>query len=785
MKIKHILLFAVLLLLKQSIFSQNNLYREIQSIQASNAIFQKISTEWSNEKNERIVERFKDKDAVDFFKYVPLNLENFTKALSLQIPVSRKENYILLLTEVESNPSYKVTTDKGATYVPNKNIKHYRGIVQNDPNSLVAISFFENEIMGVVSTSEGNFNIVFDKTSGSHVFYNDNNLIERTSFECSLIDNENTSYNPDVLHGNYNNMIMGSATYSLKYVRLYFETEFDIYQTRNSSITNVEAFVTGLYNQIATLYRNEDIFTQLSEIHIWTTEDPYTENNTADLLTKFQNTRTSINGDLGQLITFRSVGGGRAVVNGLCNSKTKNKLGVCGIDNFFNIVPNYSWSVFSITHEFGHLLGSQHTHKCVWNGNNTAIDGCGTIEGSCTRPPAPSAGGTIMSYCHNNPVRINFSLGFGPQPGNVIRNTVNSANCLNTHTIVFTGDTEVCDVGNHTYTLNGLPSDIPIVWSSSNNSMTLVSTTGNSAVFRRMGFGNCEIRATISPFRTLILPVSICQPSISGPSAICDQATYTINNFPPGATVQWSVSNNKVLLQSGQGMSTAIFAKNGNGLSGIQARISISGQTITLQRDVWAGVPDRPDIDDCDNQTCNTLCYFSFFDERNNRYFYSDPRSNIIQWEWVKEGSNFDWGITDNMINFKPKVKNSVVPFKGRVKNACGWSEWNYFSLGVISCDEGVSILRVSPNPATSSVTINLQENTETEGIQSYSMLSRSNVTNSVSYQIQLWNSFGLVKSVTTDQSEYQLDLSDVAPGFYYVHVIKDGQTYRQQLVVK
>ena len=52
-------------------------------------------------------------------------------------------------------------------------------------------------------------------------------------------------------------------------------------------------------------------------------------------------------------------------------------------------------------------------------------------------------------------------------------------------------------------------------------------------------------------------------------------------------------------------------------------------------------------------------------------------------------------------------------------------------------------------------------------------------------YQIQLWNSSGLIKTIQTDQPSYQLDLTGVPPGFYYVHVIKDGQTYRRQLVVQ
>jgi hypothetical protein len=107
------------------------------------------------------------------------------------------------------------------------------------------------------------------------------------------------------------------------------------------------------------------------------------------------------------------------------------------LHNSYETFPNYSWSVFVVAHEFGHLFGSRHTHACVWNGNNTAIDGCGVCMESpdpdadpitcnnCPRLGVPQNGGTIMSYCHlsGNP-GINFNLGFGLQPGNVIRNSV-------------------------------------------------------------------------------------------------------------------------------------------------------------------------------------------------------------------------------------------------------------------------------------------------------------------------------------------------------------------------
>jgi hypothetical protein len=87
--------------------------------------------------------------------------------------------------------------------------------------------------------------------------------------------------------------------------------------------------------------------------------------------------------------------------------------------------------VMVITHEMGHLMGSNHTHACVWNGNNTAIDGCAAVEGDCARPGNPPTGGTIMSYCHLQGVGINFNKGFGPQPTAVILNKIaNAGSCL-------------------------------------------------------------------------------------------------------------------------------------------------------------------------------------------------------------------------------------------------------------------------------------------------------------------------------------------------------------------
>ncbi len=110
-------------------------------------------------------------------------------------------------------------------------------------------------------------------------------------------------------------------------------------------------------------------------------------------------------------------------VGGLC---TDRKFAYGDLALNFSTVPNYSYPVYIITHELGHALGSHHTHACVWNGDNTAIDGCAQTYGGCPTPTPPSDGmGTIMSYCFPS-----FALGFGEQPANAMIEHINNSTCL-------------------------------------------------------------------------------------------------------------------------------------------------------------------------------------------------------------------------------------------------------------------------------------------------------------------------------------------------------------------
>jgi len=178
---------------------------------------------------------------------------------------------------------------------------------------------------------------------------------------------------------------------------------------------------------MATLYANETISTQISTIFIWTSADSYNNTSSSTALSQFRSLRTSFNGDLAHLVSLGGNNlGGVAYVDVLCNNSYR--YAYSNISASYSTVPTYSWTVEVMTHEMGHNLGSRHTQWCGWSSG--ALDNCYTTDGGCAPGPAPTNGGTIMSYCHLTSYGINFNNGFGTQPGNVIRSEVSSTSCL-------------------------------------------------------------------------------------------------------------------------------------------------------------------------------------------------------------------------------------------------------------------------------------------------------------------------------------------------------------------
>lgn len=304
---------------------------------------------------------------------------------------------------------------------------YYRGIVKNDPLSLVAFSFFKDEIIGVAAAL-GTGNVVVGKAKDADLYlsYTDHTLTKQNPFQCgveALSENENRPLSSD-------NNQAANQTLTTNCVRIYYEIAYQPFVDNGLNTTATINWITAVHNNIATLYANDNIQISLSDILVWTTPDPYVYNYSNNL-SYFRNYRTSFDGDLGHLVNSPSTTS-VAYLNSLCSGY---RYAYSGISHSYQNVPVYSWTIQAMTHEMGHALGSPHTHACEWNGNYTAIDGCGPAAGYSEGCDAPlPSSGTIMSYCHLlSNVGINLANGFGAQPAQLIQNTINAQPCLGTN----------------------------------------------------------------------------------------------------------------------------------------------------------------------------------------------------------------------------------------------------------------------------------------------------------------------------------------------------------------
>jgi hypothetical protein len=389
-------------------------------------------------------------------------MKSKTTAINLVLPATGGGTHTLELGRYDFFTSNFEVHDHGAIdkvydYTPGL---YYSGVVSGIPGSFAVFSFFNNEVWGVFSIpGEGNYVVAPNTLEGKeydynphYILYNEDDLkIKDRAPKCGTDELKPIMHNAVVkTTTTANNNIYNNCTE----VRCYEVADFATYQSKGNSVTNVTNYLTSLFNVKAALYRNEGVPIVLKYLQVNSVTDQYQAlptNSSSRWLSKFGwVTQTTMHGcDIATLFTTKGGGmGGVAWLGLMCQGyyapDSAGPYAFCNIDNASTVssFPTYTWDVEVSTHEMGHGVGSPHTHRCCWNppARNTAIDGCYTIEGSCSNPGIPSATvkGTIMSYCHLTASGISFTNGFGQQPGDTIRyflrNTFNPSTCGEVYT---------------------------------------------------------------------------------------------------------------------------------------------------------------------------------------------------------------------------------------------------------------------------------------------------------------------------------------------------------------
>jgi hypothetical protein len=101
--------------------------------------------------------------------------------MELSFPFENGEMTVELVKNNILTTDFQVETDKGTkAYTPGV---YYQGIIKGDNTSVVAFSFFDNDIVGVASTNEfGNVVLGKAKSSQDFVSYSDYKLKTKIHF---------------------------------------------------------------------------------------------------------------------------------------------------------------------------------------------------------------------------------------------------------------------------------------------------------------------------------------------------------------------------------------------------------------------------------------------------------------------------------------------------------------------------------------------------------------------------------------------------------------------------
>jgi len=307
------------------------------------------------------------------------------------------------------------------------------------------------------------------------------------------------------------------------------------------------------------------------------------------------------------------------------------------------------------------------------------------------------------------------------------------------------------------------------------NTLTLTPSCGST-----LANISATVTANGTQYNTNQSGTSITQPSlsISGNSTLCSgSSTYSVANLPCNASVNWSASPDGIVSLSCTSCNSTTITKTGDGSVTLTATVSnVCGSTpFVLNKSIAVGYSLTGTITQSGN---NTPMY-------TTNSIAAGATSVTFQWPGVS-------GISCYQSSTNPSVSQTgfiyypsqskfwftlssgqsiTVSFSG---TGCGGT-----TVATRSFTVGGHYYVVSPNPASSSINI-------TPASDDGNLTTESSQTGTTT-QVSITDVSGNLKKqqqFSTGTAKMQLNVADLIPGTYFVHIINGTINETHQLII-
>jgi hypothetical protein len=267
--------------------------------------------------------------------------------------------------------------------------------------------------------------------------------------------------------------------------------------------------------------------------------------------------------------------------------------------------------------------------------------------------------------------------------------------------------------------------------------------------------------------------------SITGPANFCQNGTYSINNLPSGATVNWSVNGNAAI--SGSPTNVVNLVQTGTGVATLSAIINST-----------CAIDQLPDLTiQVGLQTLTGSDYVDRSPQQDNYQYVTStvtqlPGTTPGNYTWYQEvnnvaGPQIGYGL---QLNHYPIAPGTVVYFRCEAVTPCGTAVYRSYAYNTNSGGSMAAAYTVYPNPAVNTVSVSAVPSNST--VTTTNSLSNTPAFDYKPFDVILLNDKGV--ELRTTQSNKQktitFDIKDIPNGFYFIHIIENGTLIRKQFAI-